>query len=91
MRTHPSKRAKSSQQPAEISFDRASRHEYLTGFHKRKLLRVKKARELAEERDREMARRERGRVRDYYYCYYSFKDKKRNSICWLFGFTVRQG
>ena len=36
----------------EISFDLASRQEYLTGFHKRKLQRAKYAKEAAEKRAR---------------------------------------
>ena len=48
----PRKRQKTNK-PAEISFDPNARHEYLTGFHKRKLQRAKHAKEIAAERDRE--------------------------------------
>ena len=37
----------------EITFDPSSRHDFLTGFHKRKLERAKHAREAAERRARE--------------------------------------
>ncbi len=36
----------------EITFDPAARHEFLTGFHKRKLQRAKHAQEAAEKRAR---------------------------------------
>jgi ribosomal RNA-processing protein 17 len=48
--------------PEEILFSPTSRHDYLTGFHRRKLARIKHAREVAEKREREerlSARRER--------------------------------
>lgn len=37
----------------EISFDFDARQEYLTGFHKRKLQRIKKAHEEAAKKERE--------------------------------------
>lgn len=37
----------------EISFDNDARHEYLTGFHKRKLQRIKHAQEEAAKKARE--------------------------------------
>ena len=37
----------------EISFDPGAREEYLTGFHKRKLQRIKNAQEEAAKRERE--------------------------------------
>ena len=50
----PSKRRKSSVPVTEeIKFDFAARHEYLTGFHKRKLQRAKHAQEAAAKRERE--------------------------------------
>ncbi len=36
----------------EVTFDLADRQDYLTGFHKRKLQRVKHAREIAEKKAR---------------------------------------
>lgn len=46
----------------EITFDPANRHEYLTGFHKRKLQRTKQAQEIAEKKAQEEKRQERKRV-----------------------------
>ena len=43
----------------EIKWDDAAREDYLTGFHKRKLQRQKKAQERAQEREREAKREER--------------------------------
>ena len=37
----------------EVVFDNTARHEYLTGFHKRKLQRQKVAQEEAAERERQ--------------------------------------
>ncbi|KAN0076640.1 Nucleolar protein 12 (25kDa) domain containing protein [Elaphomyces granulatus] len=48
----------------EITFDPANRHEYLTGFHKRKLQRTKQAQEIAEKKAREEKRQERKRIRE---------------------------
>ena len=47
------KKRKSSSAIEEISFDFSAREDYLTGFHKRKLLRIKHAKEEAAKKDRE--------------------------------------
>ena len=47
----------------EIKFDIAARQEYLTGFHKRKLLRAKHAQEAAEKKARLERIEERRKVR----------------------------
>lgn len=49
----PKKRKKSTSTIAEISFDLSAREDYLTGFHKRKLQRTKRAQEEAKVRERE--------------------------------------
>jgi ribosomal RNA-processing protein 17 len=56
------KRRKVESAVAEISFDPAARHEYLTGFHKRKLQRTKQAQEYAEMKAREERRQARKKV-----------------------------
>lgn len=49
----PSKKRKSTSAIEEISFDNDARQEYLTGFHKRKLQRIKHAQEEAAKRARQ--------------------------------------
>lgn len=49
----PSKKRKATHAIEEISFDTDARSEYLTGFHKRKLQRIKNAQEQAAKRERE--------------------------------------
>ena len=49
----PKKRRKIVSAIEEISFDSSAREDYLTGFHKRKLLRIKHAKEEAAKKDRE--------------------------------------
>lgn len=49
----PRKKRKSTSAIEEISFDFSAREDYLTGFHKRKLLRIKNAKEEAAKKDRE--------------------------------------
>lgn len=48
----------------EVTFDKDSRLDYLTGFHKRKLERQKKAREFNKEQDRLAKIEERKKIRD---------------------------
>lgn len=48
--------------PAEITFDREARREYLTGFHKRKVARIKAAQDAAAAREKEERLRERREV-----------------------------
>lgn len=48
----------------EVTFDKGSREEYLTGFHKRKLQRQKKAQEFHKEQERLARIEERKRLRD---------------------------
>lgn len=63
--TPPTKRRKilMGKQPAEILFDTAAREDYLTGFHKRKLQRIKQAQELAKEAAKEEKKVHRREVR----------------------------
>ena len=49
----PPKRRKLTSAIEEIAFDPSAREDYLTGFHKRKLQRVKHAKEEAAKRERE--------------------------------------
>ncbi|PGH27869.1 hypothetical protein AJ80_00419 [Polytolypa hystricis UAMH7299] len=49
---------------AEIRFDTGSREEFLTGFHKRKLQRVKHAQEIAERKAKEEKREQRRKMRE---------------------------
>ncbi|MCJ1431999.1 hypothetical protein MMC27_001355 [Xylographa pallens] len=49
----PKKRQKSSSAIEEITFDFGAREDYLSGFHKRKLQRIKHAREEATKKERE--------------------------------------
>jgi ribosomal RNA-processing protein 17 len=49
----PPKKRKRTSAIEEIVFDNSARHEYLTGFHKRKLQRQKVAQEEAAERERQ--------------------------------------
>ena len=49
----------------EISFDTDARSEYLTGFHKRKLQRIKNAQEQAAKREREEKVQFRKQVRSH--------------------------
>lgn len=48
----PSKRRKKSSAVEEVTFDFDARSEYLTGFHKRKVQRIKQAQEQAAKQDR---------------------------------------
>ncbi|ODV96789.1 hypothetical protein PACTADRAFT_48603 [Pachysolen tannophilus NRRL Y-2460] len=48
----------------EVVFDKESREEYLTGFHKRKIQRQKKAQEFNKERERLAKIEERKKIRD---------------------------
>lgn len=48
----------------EVIFDKSSREEYLTGFHKRKLQRQKKAQESIKEQERLARIEERKQIRD---------------------------
>ena len=49
----PPKRRKKTSAIEEISFDFSAREDYLTGFHKRKLQRIKHAQEEAAKKERE--------------------------------------
>lgn len=59
----PSKKRKTTSTIEEISFDDSARQEYLTGFHKRKLQRIKHAQEEAAKRAREEKLESRKQVR----------------------------
>jgi hypothetical protein len=48
----PSKKRKATSAVEEVNFDFDARHEYLTGFHKRKQQRIKNAQEEAAKRER---------------------------------------
>lgn len=48
----PSKRRRIESKVEEITFDDAARHEYLTGFHKRKVQRAREAQEAAQKKAR---------------------------------------
>lgn len=48
----------------EVTFDKDSRLEYLTGFHKRKVERQKKAKDFIQEQERKMRIEERAKVRE---------------------------
>ncbi|KAF3916653.1 hypothetical protein ABW20_dc0104783 [Dactylellina cionopaga] len=58
------KRKRDGNQLEEITFDRTARQEYLTGFHKRKLARIKAAQEEAEKRGREERIEARRKLRE---------------------------
>ncbi|EEP82854.1 conserved hypothetical protein [Uncinocarpus reesii 1704] len=61
----PPKRRKLAVAPvAEIVFDNDARHDYLTGFHKRKVQRAKHAQEVAEKRAKEERREHRRKMRE---------------------------
>ena len=49
----PRKKRRATSAIQEISFDFSAREDYLTGFHKRKLQRIKHAKEEATKKDRE--------------------------------------
>ena len=49
----PKKKRKSAPTIEEISFDTSAREDYLSGFHKRKLQRIKHAKEQAAKKERE--------------------------------------
>ena len=49
----PAKRKKSASAIEEINFDFDARQDYLTGFHKRKLQRIKHAQEESAKKERE--------------------------------------
>ena len=49
----PTKKRKATPAIEEIAFDNDARHEYLTGFHKRKQQRIKNAQEEAAKRARQ--------------------------------------
>lgn len=57
-----SRKRKLASRVEEINFDDTARHEFLTGFRKRKQQRIKHAQEVAEEKAREAKREERRRV-----------------------------
>ena len=59
----PSKRRRTESAVEEISFDNDARHEYLTGFHKRKQQRIKHAQEEAAKRAHEEKLETRKQVR----------------------------
>lgn len=62
MMTPPAKRRKIPPKTEEVTFDSAARHEFLTGFRKRKQQRTRHAQEVAEKRAKEDARLEKKRV-----------------------------
>jgi ribosomal RNA-processing protein 17 len=60
--TPPSKKRKYAYAIEEINFDNTARAEYLTGFRKRKLARIKQAKEAAAEMERQEKIRTRKKV-----------------------------
>ena len=58
------KRRTQSSAPEEITFDFTARQDYLTGFHKRKLERIKFAQEVAAKKAREEKLEDRKRMRE---------------------------
>merc|ERR1711964_686700 len=60
----PNKRHKVGHKIDEISFDFSSREEYLTGFHKRKVARIKNAKAEAEKKSKEERRIFRKKLRE---------------------------
>ncbi|KAJ5825962.1 hypothetical protein N7474_003100 [Penicillium riverlandense] len=58
------KRRKPNPKVAEVNFDDDARHEFLTGFSKRKKQRAKHAQEIAEKRAREERIQERKKIRE---------------------------
>ncbi|KAJ5096917.1 hypothetical protein N7456_007638 [Penicillium angulare] len=58
------KRKVTVQKVEEVNFDNDARHEYLTGFHKRKVQRAKHAQDIAEKKMREEKRQDRKRLRE---------------------------
>lgn len=60
---HANKKRKIEHKIEEISFDDNSREEYLTGFHKRKVQRIKRAQEEAAKKAKEEHRETRKQVR----------------------------
>lgn len=57
-----SKKRKLDTKVEEVNFDDDARHEFLTGFHKRKVQRAKHAQEIAEKKMREERRSDRAKV-----------------------------
>lgn len=51
------------EQPEALTFDPEARSDYLTGFHKRKVARIKHAKETAVKKDREERIKQRKEVR----------------------------
>lgn len=62
----PRKKRKTASTVEEISFDNAARHEFLTGFHKRKVQRQKTAQEEAAKRARLERNELRKQVRSFH-------------------------
>jgi len=58
----PNKRRRIDHKVEEISFDDSKREDYLTGFHKRKLQRIKRAQEENEKKAKEERRQMRKQV-----------------------------
>ncbi|KAE8442646.1 hypothetical protein EG329_003003 [Mollisiaceae sp. DMI_Dod_QoI] len=60
----PNKKRKTEHKVEEISFDDNARADYLTGFHKRKVQRIKRAQEEAEKKAKEERRETRKQLRE---------------------------
>lgn len=65
--------------PAEILFDTAAREDYLTGFHKRKLQRIKQAQELAAQAAKDEKKVHRREVRINLSLHWGFLWRSRQS------------
>ena len=72
------KRRKVASAIEEINFDPTARHDFLTGFHKRKQQRIKLAQEYAEKKAREDKREERKKVWHIYVIYVRFGHRNTN-------------
>ena len=68
----PRKKRKSASAIDEITFDPSAREDYLTGFHKRKLQRIKHAKEEAAKRERDAKQTARKIVRSAAFGDHSF-------------------
>lgn len=90
------KRRKLTSAIEEITFDPVARHEFLTGFHKRKMARMRHAQEVAEKKAREERRQERKKVclfsrqvkyslchtRSNFICRYARNEQQSSSASW---------
>jgi hypothetical protein len=72
------KRRKVASATEEINFDPTARHDFLTGFHKRKQQRIKDAQEYAEKKAREEKREDRKKVWHFFVLYMGVGHRNAN-------------